>query len=79
MAGPGGESCEGCRFRSGILSLNADGKWHPVSRDEGMTEAEYEETDPSGECRRFPPIDEDGNFPGVYLTDWCGEFRPRDK
>lgn len=28
-----------------------------------------------GMCRRFPPSNEDGMWPTVYLDDWCGEHK----
>jgi hypothetical protein len=74
----GKEQCETCRFYFSKLILNADGKWHPSSREKGQTPAEFESDgdETAGECRRYPPAAKD-QFPDVYLDQWCGEYQPR--
>lgn len=47
----------------------------------------YSSWDNSGECRRYPPIATERHsrggdraaFPRVTASDWCGEFRVRDR
>jgi len=74
----GKEQCETCRFYFSKLILNADGKWHPSSREKGQTPAEFESDgdETAGECRRYPPAAKD-QFPDVYLDQRSGAHHPR--
>ena len=41
--------------------------------------------DVKGECRRYPPQviwaldEEDSFFPKVFISEWCGEFKEKEK
>jgi hypothetical protein len=58
---PKGDCCALCRF---FLDIKVQGE----TADE-----------PYGICRRFPPNRQRNNFyfPGVKVTDWCGEFHAK--
>jgi hypothetical protein len=70
MAGPRGETCEGCYYWAADGSLGDAG------------EGECRKHAPRPTLRRFE--DEDGNvdmspdWPVTYGYEWCGSFEPRN-
>ena len=88
MAGPGGESCGGCRFWDNHCPGTTGNRFEPVMLFEPGSDNAYAVIE-TGKCRRNPPATEtddtsDGDPGGMgrwlftRADDWCGEYRPRE-
>jgi hypothetical protein len=56
--------CDSCQF------------WVKPGEEVGVTQPRVGEF---GTCHRLPPMGMLSGFPATKPTDWCGQFKPREK